>query len=239
MRLAPLTALILLAPACAPVGAPSSSGATAAPYHAVGTEPGWALTIGDGAMRYQGDYGETRIAVSTPEPRTSFNGHRYETERLTVDITHTPCSDGMSDRRYPDTVMVVADGKTVHGCGGAAAVSGMVALAGTEWSIASINGAPPAAARKAAVRFTGTRISGNAGCNSFGGSYTLDGNMLTVGPVISTKMACMGPGMSQESAVFKILQQPMTVVAREDGSLALSSDAGTMTLTPDTTPPSP
>ena len=238
MRLVPLTALILLAPACAPV-TPPPSGSADASYRAVGTEPGWALTIGGGMMRYEGDYGETHIAVPSPRPRTSFNGHRYETERLTVDITHTPCSDGMSDRRYPDTLMVVADGKTVHGCGGAPAMAGTVALARTDWSIADINGAPPAAARKAVMRFTDARVSGNAGCNSFGGSYTLAGETLTVGPVISTKMACMGAGMTQESAVFKILQQPMTIATRSDGSLTLSSDAGTMTLTPDTTPPSP
>jgi hypothetical protein len=34
--------------------------------------------------------------------------------RLTVDVTHTDCSDGMSDRRYRDRVTVgAADGKSV------------------------------------------------------------------------------------------------------------------------------
>ena len=238
MRLVPLTALVLLVAACAPAPPPSNASATG-PYRAVGTEPGWALTIADGMMRYQGDYGEARIAVPAPEPRTTVNGRRYETERLTVDIRHVRCSDGMSDRRYADTVTVTADGKTAHGCGGAASTPGTVALAGTDWAIATINGAPPAAARKAVVTFADGRVSGNAGCNSFGGSYVLEGNRLTVGPLISTKMACMGPGMTQERAVFDILQQPMAVASNEDGSLTLSNEAGTMTLTPDTNPPSP
>ncbi len=34
------------------------------------------------------------------------------------------------------------------------------------------------------------RVSGFSGCNRFGGSYTLDHNQLSFGPLISTKMAC-------------------------------------------------
>lgn len=87
-------------------------------YRALGQEPGWILTIANGRIDYQGDYGETKINVARPEPRTTFNGHRYETPRLTVDVTHTRCNDAMSGHGYADTVMVIADGKTVRGCGG-------------------------------------------------------------------------------------------------------------------------
>ena len=105
-------------------------------------------------------------------------------------------------------------------------------LAGTHWAITGINGAAPATRRKAELSFTADRISGNAGCNGFGGGYTLADGVLTVTQVISTKMACLGPGMDQESAVFKILGEPMTVARQDDGSLTLSDDAGTITLTP-------
>jgi heat shock protein HslJ len=43
-------------------------------------------------------------------------------------------------------------------------------------------------------------------------------------------MACIGPGMDQERAVFAILEQPMTARWQEDDSLILSNDAGTITL---------
>lgn len=89
-----------------------------APYRALGQEPGWSLTIANGRMDYQGNYGEKRIAVTAPEPRTTFNGHRYETPRLIVDITHGRCNDAMSGFGFADTVMVVADGETYRGCGG-------------------------------------------------------------------------------------------------------------------------
>ena len=105
-------------------------------------------------------------------------------------------------------------------------------LADTQWSIASINGAAPAAQRKAEIRFSEDRISGNAGCNSFGGGYTIAGSSMTATQVISTKMACMGGGMEQENAFFKILGQPMAMTWQEDGSLTLSDDGGTVTLVP-------
>jgi len=105
-------------------------------------------------------------------------------------------------------------------------------LAGTHWTITSINGAAPTARRKAEVSFTADRISGNAGCNGFGGGYVLADGVLTVTQVISTKMACLGPGMDQENAVFKILGEPMTVTRHDDGALTLSDDAGMITLTP-------
>ena len=87
-------------------------------YRALGQEPGWSLLIANGRIDYNGDYGETRIAVVRPEPRPTFNGHRYETRRLTVDVTHGRCNDAMSGHGYADSVTVTADGKTVRGCGG-------------------------------------------------------------------------------------------------------------------------
>jgi heat shock protein HslJ len=105
-------------------------------------------------------------------------------------------------------------------------------LADTHWTIASINGQPATAQRKAEMNFTADRVSGNAGCNSFGGGYTIANGVMTTTQIISTKMACLGPGMDQENAVFKILGQPMTITRQNDGSMTLRDAAGTMTLTP-------
>ena len=87
-------------------------------YTARGQEPGWALTIAGGRIDYLGNYGEKRINVARPEPRTTFNGHRYETPRLIVDVTHGRCNDVMSGHGFADQVMVIADGETFRGCGG-------------------------------------------------------------------------------------------------------------------------
>ncbi|TPG21572.1 META domain-containing protein [Sphingomonas koreensis] len=105
-------------------------------------------------------------------------------------------------------------------------------FAGTQWAIASINGAVPSAERNTAISFDNERISGNAGCNSFGGGYAVSGGTMTVTQVISTKMACVGPGMDQENAFFKILAAPMTMAWGKDGALTLSDGAGSVTLAP-------
>jgi uncharacterized membrane protein len=104
----------LLACSCATVPSPAEPES----YRARGQEPGWALTIANGRIDYVGNYGDKRINVARPEPRTSFNGHRYETPRLIVDVTHGRCNDVMSGHGYADQVMVIADGETYKGCGG-------------------------------------------------------------------------------------------------------------------------
>jgi uncharacterized membrane protein len=113
----PACVLMTIAAGC--VSPTVSTGAPAGHlYQARGQEPGWALTIHPDRIDYVGNYGDTRITVPRPEPRTSFNGHRYETERLIVDVTHGRCNDLMSGHGYADQVTVIADGQTYRGCGG-------------------------------------------------------------------------------------------------------------------------
>ena len=97
---------------------PSPRPTVADSYRALGQEPGWNVTIDGGRIDYVGDYGETRITVPAPEPIIAINGEVYQTERLQVHISHGRCNDAMSGWGYADTVMVIADGQTFHGCGG-------------------------------------------------------------------------------------------------------------------------
>jgi uncharacterized membrane protein len=116
----PLILLLLLTSSACSTERPASAG-DAAPresYTARGQEPGWLVTIANGRIDYVGNYGDKRINVARPDPRTSFNGHRYETQRLIVDVTHGRCNDVMSGHGYADQVMVIADGETYRGCGG-------------------------------------------------------------------------------------------------------------------------
>ena len=107
-----MLAAVLLAGCTMP---PAPGGET---YFARGQEPGWTVTIANGRMSYVGDYGETRLTVPRPEARPSFNGLRYETRRLTVDISYVRCNDAMSGHGYAHQVLVIADRKAVRGCGG-------------------------------------------------------------------------------------------------------------------------
>jgi len=53
------------------------------------------------------------------------------------------------------------------------------------------------------------RMNGNVGCNGFGGDYTVDGDALTFGPIMSTMMFCENVA-DQESAMLAVLQEKTT-----------------------------
>jgi heat shock protein HslJ len=48
-------------------------------------------------------------------------------------------------------------------------------------------------------------VSGNSGCNSLGGEYTVEGNQITFSALTTTLMACEEPRMDQENAVTQVL----------------------------------
>ncbi len=98
--------------ACAPLPGPPP-----APYHALGTEPFWNLLIDEHDVTFvQPD--QQPIKQPTPAVIHGFAGEIYQTARINVNIVHGQCSDGMSDRVYPDKVQVTVDGKRFNGCGG-------------------------------------------------------------------------------------------------------------------------
>ncbi|MDU8884865.1 META domain-containing protein [Yeosuana sp. MJ-SS3] len=51
------------------------------------------------------------------------------------------------------------------------------------------------------------RVSGFSGCNRFNGSYTIDGNNITFGPLASTKMMCREEANTIEHNMFDTLSQ--------------------------------
>lgn len=225
IRFLPLVVLPTLA-ACAPAAQtpPQGPGEQPAAYMALGTEPGWTLEITPSRLNYDGDYGETKIMVANPGAKPSTNGRSYTSDRLSAVVEQKPCSDGMSDRRFADTVRVVADGKTLQGCGGK--ILPPDALAGSSWTFVSIGGVAVAKDRPTALQFDGTRLSGSAGCNRFSGGYSVDGGTLKAAPLMATEMACPGAGMAQEAAFFKLMVSPVSLTFADDGTLILTGSAG-------------
>ena len=117
-RLAPMLLASALA-ACATTSAPPQAPA-AELYRAVGTEPFWSLTLDGREMVFtEANRPGERIAVPQPRVIVGFAGEIYQTPRMGVNIVHSPCSDGMSDRTYPDKVQLRVDGRSFEGCGGA------------------------------------------------------------------------------------------------------------------------
>ena len=224
IRIALPAASLLAVAACAPAAEtpPQVPGNPPAAYMALGTEPGWTLEITPARLNYDGDYGATKIMVPNPGARPSMNGQTYVTDRLSVVIKQAPCSDGMSDRRYSDTVRVVADGKTLQGCGGK--IMPPDTLAGSSWTFVSIGGVAVAKDRPTSLQFDGARLSGSAGCNRFSGGYSAADGTLTAGPLMATEMAC--PGMELEQVFFKLMATPVSLTFADDGTLILTGEGG-------------
>jgi uncharacterized membrane protein len=110
-RLTPLLLAIPLA-ACMPIPAPPPP-----PYHALGTEPFWNLLIDERDITFTQPEAPP-IRQPRPQAIIGIAGEIYQTPRINVNIVHGQCSDGMSDRVYPDKVQVTVDGKRFNGCGG-------------------------------------------------------------------------------------------------------------------------
>lgn len=98
-------------------GCAMAPGPSPEPYRAVGTEPFWALLIDQHAITFTRPDAQP-ITHPTPKVIVGIAGEIYRTPRIDVNIVHAQCSDGMSDRVYPDKVQVTVDGKPFSGCGG-------------------------------------------------------------------------------------------------------------------------
>jgi len=225
-------------------GYPQSGYPTQGNYRAIGTEPFWDLEIGrDLVFTDRGN--NIHVVEPAPQPINGTAGEIYRTRRLNVNIVHSQCSDGMSDRTYPDTVQVYVDGRLYRGCGAQSGFFGQgsqgsqggqpgypgqgaptIALNGTNWRVISINGTPTPASNFY-VNFMPDRIGAKFGCNSLGAGYTQNGNSLSVGAIMATKMAC--PDMSFENQGSTILMSPMTIGGVGD-RLTLSNARGTIEL---------
>ena len=107
-----ILALAPLASACLPIPGPPPP-----PYHATGTEPFWSLLIDERNLTFTLS-GSAPVLQPTPAPIHGIAGEIYQTPRINVNIVHAACSDGMSDRTYPDKVQVTVDGHQFNGCGG-------------------------------------------------------------------------------------------------------------------------
>ena len=196
-------------------------------YKAVGTEPGWSLTVRAARMDYAGDYGEVNIAEPTPPDFRAAHG-TYRSGKLRLTISAGPCSDGMSDLTYRQTVRLTADGRTVSGCGGGTIAT--ATLGGTSWSVVSVNGRSAPSGADYFIQFSDKTLSAKFGCNSMGGSYRLNGDHLSVGDLQQTLMGCPEPSATFEREASVLLRGNVRVEKIGGERLRLVSEAGTIEL---------
>ena len=79
-------------------------------------------------------------------------------------------------------------------------------LAGTKWQMETLNGQDRLPDSVVTLEFADQRLSGSAGCNSFGAGYQIKGEEIIIDAVAMTEMACADEGvMSQESTYTRLL----------------------------------
>lgn len=87
------------------------------PLQAAGTEPFWGLKVSAKELVFSRP-ARNDLRVANPGPRMEGKSAVWAVPNGELELTLTPghCSDGMSDRDYPYTAVVVADGQTLSGC---------------------------------------------------------------------------------------------------------------------------
>jgi heat shock protein HslJ len=78
------------------------------------------------------------------------------------------------------------------------------------------------------LTFANGRLSGTAGCNSFGGAFSVAAGTLKVPQLATTLMYCEGPRGEQETWVMALLSSSPTVSVNGD-TLILTGTASTVT----------
>lgn len=91
--------------------------ATPLPYKALGTEPFWSVTVTRGTIRLERPDAPP-VVVRGVRRRIAGGGGRFVARGVRMDVVRRRCSDGMSDRVFPDTVTVRFRGALLKGCGG-------------------------------------------------------------------------------------------------------------------------
>ena len=97
----------------------------------------------------------------------------------------------------------------------------ILSLAGTSWAMPD--------QPKQFVEFNASKISGNAGCNRFNGSFGQNGTTVEMGRLATTRMAC-GPAIMIEEAKFLHGLEHSTSFEISGTTLLLKSAAGDVIL---------
>ncbi|MFS3130850.1 META domain-containing protein [Nocardioides sp. Bht2] len=163
----------------------------------------------DGDKLVVGDLAMTQMGC--PEPLMAQDAWLAE-------VLAEPLTIGEQELRGATVVFAVAD---------RADVSPDVELTAGPWQLDSLIDADSVSsvAADATVSYDGATLSVDTGCNTGRATASRDGDLLTVGPLMLTKMACPDPaGREVESAMLKVLDGAVEVEI-EERRLTLSNPA--------------
>jgi heat shock protein HslJ len=167
--------------------------------------------------------------------------------QMTVEASYVGALDKVTTWQVPQDVPSAQGPLVLTGPGGqprltfAPAVPAAPAaarLSGTSWVLARLGNLPLPGNVQVTAKFdTDGTVSGNAGCNSYNGPYTVDGGSITFGPLISTEMACPEAQMAVETAYLAALGKATAWTIDSEGKLSLTGADAKLALVFTSAPP--
>ena len=107
-------------------------------------------------------------------------------------------------------------------------------LNGTSWELMAYRKTKPIPETTITAMFEDGRVYGSAGCNSYSGSYQVNGDTITVGPTAITEMACLEPEgvMEQEMTFIEFLTGAQTFQFADEQLQIFRADGEALTFVP-------
>ncbi|HSK53411.1 MAG TPA: META domain-containing protein [Clostridia bacterium] len=130
----------------------------------------------------------------------------------------------MRNRARPGVGAALVFAFALAGCSSGAPPTPAPALGGSVWRAIEIDGRAVLGGPPPELRFNGTRIRADGGCNTFSGSFTLDGNRIDFAGINSTLRMCDGPVGEIETSFLRALIGVTTMSFDDTGDLLLSGE---------------
>jgi heat shock protein HslJ len=107
-------------------------------------------------------------------------------------------------------------------------------LTGTTWALIELNGEKPIESTILTIEFEMGQISGNAGCNLYGGNYMIEGEKINFDSIYNTEMACQTHEgvMDQEQQYLEILRMADRFSLDENELIIYDSIGGSLLFEP-------
>ncbi len=100
-------------------------------------------------------------------------------------------------------------------------------LADTNWRVTSIGGMPVVDRSTPYIMFARNgQVSGNTGCNSFSGNYTIDQGSIAMGNLAATSRACVPALMDQQARFMAVASNIVRYTINPDGTATLFTPTG-------------
>jgi heat shock protein HslJ len=107
-------------------------------------------------------------------------------------------------------------------------------LDGTSWVLVGYGLAAPLPGTQITATFEDGQVGGSSGCNTYGGSYRVKGETISVTEIIMTEMACIDPeGVMEQEQTYLEYLSGATTFRLDHGQLQMTRpDRETLTFRP-------